>query len=60
LLGEPPAEPPSAAGGAAAARADDQELHALRATNDELRAALASAEAELERLRQELDDLTAP
>jgi uncharacterized protein YceH (UPF0502 family) len=60
LLGQPPAEPIGARPAATVAGAGSEEVRSVRAENEELRAALASAEAELARLRQELDDLTAP
>jgi uncharacterized protein YceH (UPF0502 family) len=60
LLGEPPSATDPASSTAPSAPEGDEELQALRTQNEELRAALASAEAELARLRRDLDDLTAP
>jgi len=60
LLGEPPSGADHTSAASASGREIDDELQSLRTQNEELRAALASAETELDRLRRDLDDLTAP
>jgi len=59
LLGRPPTAAVLPAGVASAGGSSD-ELQALQDENEELRARLATAEAEVAALRRELDDLTAP
>ena len=60
LLGDSPTGTDAATSPSSTASEDDEELLALRARNEELRAASAAAEAELAQLRRDLDDLTAP
>lgn len=60
LLGEPPSGADHLSAPSPPVREGDEELQSLRTQNEELRAALAAAEAELIRLRRDLDDLTVP